>query len=204
MCAEKRKLNKRATAYIVLAVVLVMLIASGSTYAYLKWNGGVQNTFEYETSVRPAIEEEFNDKIKKNVSISAGDTDYSVYVRAAIVATWVDSSGNVVHAKEPVLGTDYSLNLNLSPDGWFVGDDGYYYYALPVLSGNSTDNLITECKPLEEAPSIGYKLNVDIIAQTIQSAGTTDDEDKPLVTEAWGISVDGATGNLIKPSSWAN
>lgn len=196
MYAEKRKLNIRTTAYIVLTVVLVILIASGSAYAYLKWNGGVQNTFEYDISVSPDINEEFNGNVKKNVSVSVGDTDYSVYVRATIVATWTDSDGKV-HAKKPIMGTDYSLALDLSPGGWFAGDDGYYYYSLPVLSGNSTTDLIAECKPLKAAPNAGYTLNVDIIAQTIQAAGTTDDGNTPLVTEAWGINV-GAGAKLIE------
>lgn len=194
MYAEKRQLNKRKIAYIVLAVLLLVLIASGSAYAYLKWSGGVNNDFSYESSVDPAVSETFNNVTKSNVKVDVGNTGYSVYVRVAVVATWTNSAGQV-HAKVPEAGTDYSLNLSLTADGWFKGDDGYYYYAAPVESEGSTLVLITECKPLKAAPADGYKLNVDIVAQTIQSAGTTDSGNVPLVTKAWGVTV-GADGNL--------
>lgn len=196
MYAEKRQMNKRKIAYIVLAVFLLVLIASGSAYAYLKWNGGVNNTFTYESSVDPVIYESFDNSEKKDVSINVGATEYSVYVRAAIVATWMDSTGQVL-AKDPVPDIDYTLDLNLSDGGWFRGDDGYYYYSSPVASGDSTDVLINLCKPITDAPESGYSLNVDVIAQTIQAAGTTDSGDVPMVTEAWNVAV-ASDGKLTK------
>lgn len=157
----------------------------------------MKNTFTAEESVAPTVKETFADNLKKNVTITPGETEYSVYVRAAIVATWVNDAGEV-HANVPVLDVDYELELN-STD-WFE-KDGFYYHRAAVVSEGETAVLINSCRPLNAAPLDKgiYKLKVEIVTQTIQAAGMTDGvydtngnvitAPIPAVTSAWGVTV---------------
>ena len=173
-----------------IAVMLILSLAAAKVFAYLKQSAGkAENTFLSEQSVTPQINETFNGNEKSNVSVFVGDAGYSVYVRAAVIITWKDSSGNVLAETPSLLRQDYEISYNLKEGGWFYGNDGFYYYSIPVESGSSTDTLINNCKPLSGAPENGYSLDVEIIAQTIQSAGFSDAGDVPAVTEAWGVAV---------------
>ena len=98
-------------------------------------------------------------------------------------------NGTSVLASTPIEDTHYSLTLNLADDAWFLGDDGFYYYNQPINSGGKTGVFISECTALTDAPQSGYTLNVDVIAQTIQAAGTTDIDDTPLVETVWDVVV---------------
>ena len=170
---------------IMLILALVPLL-TGAAAAYLSAaTDGVINTFEAETAVKPTISETFDKKIKQNVSVNVGDPGYSVYVRAAVVVTWKNGEEGHALGQMPIAGIDYSLTLG---DGWTRGSDGFYYYLTPVPS-EKTGDLIEECKPLKEAPEEGYALNVEIITQTIQAKGTTDDGDIPAVQDAWKVDI---------------
>lgn len=195
----------------ILPIFLIVLCATSLVAnAYLRWSAKVENTFTAEVSKAPAVKENFADNTKSDVAVNAGETDYSVYVRAAIVAVWVNEHGEV-HANIPVPGVDYELTLNVDADGstdkdWFE-KDGFYYHKAPVAGKADTEQLISSCTPLKAAPldkenptTNIYKLKVDIAAQTIQAAGMTDgtyDGDGnqitapiPAVTAQWGIDVD--------------
>ena len=57
-----------------------------------------------------------------------------------------------------------------------------------MSSRGETDVLITSCTQNGAAPADGYALNVEIIAQTVQAIGYTDDDTKQAYQDAWGIS----------------
>lgn len=175
-------------AFFLLAFLTVAALSTGTTYAYLKWSSEqpVVNTFKPESTVQPTINETFDGDEKKDVSISVGETEYTVYVRAAILAVWMNEDGDVLGTK-PVKGTDYELDMGSS---WEDGDDGYWYLKTSVESGATTPDLIESCRPLTAAPKDGYTLSVKVIAQTIQAAGSTDTDDSPAVTDAWNVGTD--------------
>lgn len=196
MESQYEKLQKRRQRLFVLrntglflsAFLIFSLIGAVGVYAYMKWTGGaVQNNFEAEASVNPVIEETFDQKEKTNGSVAVKDTGYSVYVRAAVVVTWKNQRDQV-YSLAPIAGEDYEIQWNLTEPGWSQGADGFYYYGSAVESGGKTGVLIASCKPLKDAPEDGYTLDVQIIAQTIQTAGTTDTEDITAVQDAWGVS----------------
>lgn len=97
---------------------------------------------------------------------------------------------------EPVYGDDgnavregdYVIDLNLKNDGWkYDNKDGFYYYTKPVDSGESTAILINSCTLSEYAdPPAGYTLSVEIITQTVQAVGWTDDNTSQAYQDAWG------------------
>lgn len=180
---SKKKGNKVMWLYALSIALLLLSVCTTGVFAYLKLSTEkTDNSFNSAQSVNPIINETFDvDKnIKKNVKVNVKDTGYSVYVRAAFVVTWQDSNGNV-YVKPPKEGEDYSIDYG---DQWEKRDD-YWYYKSVVESGKETDYLITECKPLKEAPVEGYTLNVKIMAQTIQSAGFTDDGNVAAKTDVW-------------------
>ena len=165
------KPKRRSLLPVLLAVVLTLSAATVGVWAYLKLaTPPVKNTFTPAASVAPVINETFVGNTKSNVTISVGETGYSVYVRAAIIVTWQDADGNV-YFTQPVKGTDYTITYG---SDWKKGTDGYWYYKNIVNSEGTTTALIGTCTATKEAPVSGYTLNVKIVAQTIQSAGTTD------------------------------
>lgn len=183
---SKKKGNKVMWLYALSIALLLLSVCTTGVFAYLKLIAGTtDNRFNSAQSFNPIINEEtFYGNIKENVTVNVGEIGYSVYVRAAVVVTWQDSSGNV-YVMPPQAGEDYSIIYGKQ---WKKSDDDYWYYDSVVKSGEVTDCLITECKPLKKAPVEGYTLNVKVVAQTIQSAGFTDVGNVAAKTDVWNQS----------------
>lgn len=173
----------RKTATLLVAIVLLLGVAVGTTVAYLiDRTKPIENKFEYaKTDV--TVTEEFTGTEKSNVKVR-NDSNIPVYIRATYVANWVDAKGNIVTSVPD--GYDYQLDKNPNNTWKKVGD--YYYYPTPVQPGESTQGSLLYCKvTYPENPE--YTLNVEILATAIQS------EPKDAVKEAWGVTVD-ADGKL--------
>ena len=197
---QKQTPSAARVGLLTVALVLLLLLFVGGVWACLKWSGAVENRFTAADETNPTIHEIFDSAEKKDVSVTVGQTGYSVYVRATITVTWMNKEGKTL-ALVPEKDFDYSIELNLNDSGWFYNsEDGFYYYKSPVESGGSTGILITSCKPLASAPLEGYTLDVKIAAQTIQSAGTTDESNVPAVTDAWKVAVNNDK-TLASPTS---
>ena len=181
------KRKKRILLCICAAALLLAGTVTGVYARYFRSASENKSPFTSAESIDPTVNEEFSGGAKENVSVAVGDTDYPVYVRAAIVITWQNADG-IVYFSKPVAGRDYILTLNLDVGGWTSETDGYYYYKSPVSSRGETDVLITSCTQNGAAPADGYALNVEIIAQTVQAIGYTDDDTKQAYQDAWGIS----------------
>lgn len=161
---------------ILLAAVIVLLAgAVGGTWAFLvAQSEPVQNNFTY-AHVRCTIDEKFENGVKSDVQIQ-NTGDISAYIRARIVVTWKDASGNV--SAVPVENTDYTITFN-ETDWTQQGD--YWYCKTAVNPNDFTPELITECKKTDNANAPdGYDLSVEILADAIQS------EPANAVKEAWG------------------
>lgn len=175
----------RKTATLLVAIVLLLGVAVGTTVAYLiDRTIPIENKFEYaKTDV--TVTEEFTGTEKSNVKVR-NDSNIPVYIRATYVANWVDAKGNIVTSVPD--GYDYQLDKN--PNGtWIEGKDGYFYYPTPVQPNNSTADSLLTCTVTKQPANPEYTLNVEILATAIQS------EPKDAVKEAWGVTVD-ADGNL--------
>lgn len=160
---------------ILLAAVIVLLAgAVGGTWAFLvAQSEPVENNFTY-AHVRCTIDEKFDGTTKSNVQIQ-NTGDIPAYIRARIVVTWKNVSGNV-SSTVPVKNTDYTIAFNTTD--WTQQGD-YWYCNTAVDATKFTPVLITECKKTGTAPD-GYDLSVEILADAIQS------EPASAVTEAWG------------------
>lgn len=195
-----KKNSKRSIS--LLASVLVIALSVITVAAYLFINlGPLTNNFQAAVAQDPEVNNDYTIKVPNN--------GYAVYVRAAIVVNWQykDGEGNIkVLGDVPVLGTDYTLTTNSTE--WFKGSDGFYYRkAMVTPTGNvefvNTEALVTSFDKNKEfveyddngdGTSDKYYLNIDIISQTIQALGTTDDGDILAVVDAWHVTM---TGDLI-------
>ena len=157
--------NKKAW-LLLIAVAAMLLAAVGGTVAYLVTRTSPEvNTFT-PSKVACSVVETFKNNVKSNVQVkNTGDT--AAYLRAAVLVTWQDASGNVL-GTAPVAGQDYSITMPASAK-WAQADDGFWYYSEAVAPGASTEALIGECQPLKAAPQAGYTLHVEIVASAIQS-----------------------------------
>lgn len=175
----KRKPNIRLnrTAVLIMAVLLLLGAAVGSTVAFLITNTGpVENKFAY-ASVSCEVKEDFNGNTKKNVQITnTGSTD--AYIRATYVVNWVDEQGNIAAA----VPESYSYRLTKNPDSKWIEKDGYFYYTSPVAPDASTQGSLLTCTvTYPENPE--YTLSVEILAEAIQS------EPAEAVQQAWGATI---------------
>lgn len=163
---------------LVVSVLVLLLAVAGGTLAWLTAQDSVNNTFT-PAHVTCDVVEEFKDGIKSDVKIK-NTSDIPAYIRAYIVVTWKDSTGNV-YGKLPVAGTDYEMSINTNK-GW-TQKDGYWYCNTAVASGGFTPVLIDSCTSNNSAPDDNYKLSVEIIAEAIQSSPAE------AVGTAWGVTI---------------
>lgn len=170
---------------ILLAAVIVLLAgAVGGTWAFLvAQSEPVQNNFTY-AHVRCRIDEKFDGTTKSDVKIQ-NTGDIPAYIRARIVVTWKDASGNV-SSTVPVKNTDYTIAFNTTD---WTQQDGYWYCKNAVDAKDFTPVLITKCEKRETAAPEGYNLSVEILADAIQS------EPANAVTEAWKYTPTAASEN---------
>lgn len=155
------------TAVLLIAVLLLISTAVGSTAAFLV------------TKTEP-VEEAF---AYAQVSCQVTDTmgvkntgTAQAYIRASYAVNWLDGGGNIVAA----VPEDYSCALEGNPQ-WEEGGDGYFYYPDPVDPGGEAPSLLTCSAPYPEYP--GYTLSVEVVAEAIQS------NPAEAAEEAWGVRV---------------
>lgn len=179
----KRRQNVKKIGSGFVLLILAVVLAIGGTLAFI-----IANTEEVKNEFTPGevsckVLEDFDKITKSNVRIeNTGNT--AAYIRATYVVTWQKDDGkvNTVNAKQPVEGTDYTIEF-AKDSGWEkIGD--YWYYTSPVAAGDETRALIDTCalKDGVKAPE-GYHLSVEIIASAIQSDPDT------VVAEKWKVNV---------------
>lgn len=202
--------NPRKRSISRLSVVLLWIALAGMTVgsavAYLSHSGGsVENKLKVAEPTNPLIQEEMNGTLKSDVMVNVGSPGYAVYVRAAVVVTWKDASGNVL-SETPVEGEKNDYTIQMNKVDWFESG-GFWYCRTMVPSGESSPVLIVSCSQVKEKGE--YSLSVDIITQTVQALGTTDKNDDPAISEipavqdAWGIKVSTeelTAGQLLPPN----
>lgn len=169
----------RKTATLLVAIVLLLGVAVGTTVAYLiDRTTPIENKFEYaKTDV--TVEETLTGTEKSNVQVK-NNSNIPVYIRATYVVNWVDKDGNIVTSVPA--GYDYQLIEN--PDEtWVEGKGGYFYYKEAVPAGEKTAGSLLTCEVTypEGVTTPEYTLNVEILATAIQS------EPANAIFDAWGV-----------------
>ena len=168
------------SAALLVSLLLLLTVIVGGTIAFLMDSDGPLNNLFNPSKVTTYVDETVSGNTKSDVSIkNTGDT--TAWIRAAIVVTWQDKDGNV-YGQLPVEGTDYTMELNVvDKNGWLKGDDGFYYWYLPVKSveedaNNCSTGVLIESCTTEKSVTVGsgddavtYYLTVEIIGSGIQS-----------------------------------
>lgn len=165
----KRALKRTLARPVLLALslILVLGLSVGGTLAFLIDDTAPVTNIFTPGEIKTDITENFNEQVKENVCIkNTAESDVAVYIRAAIVANWVDVSGNIIAPAEE--NEDYTPFE--SEDGWVKHSDGYYYWTEPVAPGTSTGELIDSCQPYADAkPEGADHLQMTILSQAIQA-----------------------------------
>lgn len=161
-----------------IAIILVVVMTIGGTVAFL-----MDSTESVINKFTPAssgitIEEKVKENCKTEIAVrNTGDT--GAYIRVSLVANYYDENGNITGgAAVP----DFT-----NSEKWFLGNDGYYYYKLPVAAGDVTDNLLAS----ESKMQLKDNMQVTVLAQSIQASPTS------VVHDKWGVTVD-SDGTLAK------
>lgn len=180
----KRRRLRWSKQFAVLACVAVLLTGFvGSSLAWLMDDTlPVVNEF-IPGKVSTSINENMNGNTKSNVSFT-NTGNVPAYIRAKLVITWQDGSGNV-YGQAPVQGSDYTMSGLGS--GWDL-QNGYYYYTTVVQPGGATDVLFSSITQKGENPAAGYTLHVEVLAEAIQA------EPSSAVSEAWNWSPSNTNG----------
>ena len=155
------------TAVLLIAVLLLITTAVGSTAAFLV------------TKTEPVVENFAYAQVSCQVTDTMGVKNTGTaqaYIRASYAVNWRDGEGKIAAAAPK----GYSYDLEENPQ-WEKGEDGYFYYPYPVDPGGEAPSLLTCRVSCPEDPE--YTLSVEVVAEAIQSnpAGAAE--------EAWGVTV---------------
>lgn len=158
--------------FLTLAIVLLLLVGLGvgGTLAYFAFSSDpVINTFQ-AGSVEADIVEGITGNHKNSIQVT--NTGKSpVYVRVRLVSYWMDGE-NIA----PVSSETVSVTLNT--DNWKqIGE--YYYYAAPLASGATTENLLKAS--ITMGTKDGYAQVIEVLADTVQASPAR------AVEEVWGV-----------------
>lgn len=162
------------TAVLLIAVLLLITTAVGSTAAFL-----VTKTEPVEESF--AYAQVFCQVTRSGNALGVKNTGTAqAYIRASYAVNWLDGEENIVAA----VPENYSCDLAENPQGaWVEGGDGYFYYPYPVAPGDETPSLLTCSVSHPEEPE--YTLSVEVVAEAIQS------DPAEAAADAWGVGVSG-------------
>lgn len=155
------------TAVLLIAVLLLISTAVGSTAAFLV------------TKTEPVKEAFAYAQVSCQVTDTMGVKNTGTapaYIRASYAVNWLDGEGNIAAA----VPEDYSCDLAENPQ-WEKGGVGYFYYPYPVDPGDEAPSLLTCIVSCPEDPE--YTLSVEVVAEAIQSTPAEAAED------AWGVRV---------------
>lgn len=112
-------------------------LAKGSNSKYPEWKAGELRTYTLSAiDVNVTVTDEVTDaNVKQNVEVT-NTGNVPVYIRAAIVGTWVDVKGQIINCPwDPENHGTFTGNTN---NNWTKGADGFYYYKYQVPVGADT------------------------------------------------------------------
>lgn len=159
------------TAVLLIAVLLLISTAVGSTAAFLV------------TKTKPVVEDFAYAQVSCQVTRSGNTLGVKntgtaqAYIRASYAVNWRDGEG-IIAAVRP---EGYSCDLDENQGAWVDGGDGYFYYPYPVDPGGEAPSLLTCSVLCPEDPE--YTLSVEVVAEAIQS------NPAEAAEEAWGVRV---------------
>lgn len=183
-------LNSKKGWAIVVCLFVLLMVAVGTTVAYLiGTDNPAANTF-IPANVSCCVEETFPEGTNVKEKVSVRNTgNIPAYIRVMVVVNWVHGQTGVIHADAPKLGVDYTIEW--AQGGWQQGGDGYWYYPNAVQPNGLTGELISRVTCIQNGPE-GYRLGVQILASAIQA------QPADAVAGVWNVIVENDT---IRPKT---
>lgn len=133
-------------AVIVLAIAMTAVV--GTTVAYFTTYATARGYIELPIDQRTEINEDFGDWTKR-VTITNAEDSTAVFVRAKGYA-----------------GSEYTLDYSSTDANWVIGEDDYYYYRLPLDTGQTTPTLNVRIGNVPADAHEGDQFNVVVIYET--------------------------------------
>lgn len=160
------------TAVLLIAVLLLITTAVGSTAAFLVTKTGpVVEDFAY-AQVSCQVTQSGSALAVQNTGTAPA------YIRASYAVNWRLDGEESIAAAVP---EGYSCDPVENQGAWVEGGDGYFYYPYPVAPGDETPSLLTCSPSYPEDPA--YTLSVEVVAEAIQS------DPAEAAEEAWDVTV---------------
>ena len=144
--------------------------AAGKVYVY---------TINIDENVNVTVTDEVvagtsgGQNVKQNLTVrNSGNT--KAYIRAAIVANWVDERGHIINSAWNPTNGSWTVNKAAATapggagTGWTLGDDGFYYYKYQVPGGAETIGKLFDSYTPAAAPANAH-LEMQIVVQAIQA-----------------------------------
>ncbi|WP_270256435.1 hypothetical protein [Collinsella intestinalis] len=182
----------------IVAVAVLAMCGAGGAVAWFGAQDNALNTFT-RGEIVPSIEETFdkNSSVKEKVCVTNNGTA-PAYIRATVSIYWEDGQGNQLW-ESPLENTDYTITWGKAVAGqtgerWIKGNDGCYYWSVPVGAKERTQILIDQVKQI--GAQTGKRLVVDIATQALQANMTTGEGFDKVWSAASGLKV-GADGALV-------
>lgn len=159
------------------ALLMILILACGSVYAYMFGRTNSASTTFIPAKVSCEVDETFKENQKSIITVE-NTSNVDAYLRVRLVTYWIDSNDKVAPKSSPVLTVPYDST------NWIAGSDNTFYYKVPVAPNGVTESLLTAPIVLEEKD--GYRQVVDVFAEAIQSNPTYPTS---AVTEAWHVTL---------------
>lgn len=114
-----------------------------------------------------AVDETFDGSVKADVGAKniGGKIEF---VRATIVANWVDEDGNICEDCDFVNDVTLEGYLGAGCNWTYNSADGFYYYSKAIVPGAVTQGKIFTSYTIPEAPEDGLHLEMAVVVQGVE------------------------------------
>ena len=201
-----REILKKKKTLICAIALVIGIFGTTATFAVIKaTTNTVTNTFE-AGDVKTRIDEDVDPTVKKNSTVkktpkitNEGKSDAFVRARITIspektavtllAGTWKDK--NFTSNGEALKGNKNALfDADGNGYGWYLADDGWYYYNTPIAKGESTDTLFDAVK----VGNVDKNFDITIYQEAVYSGGYNAGEEVDLnIIKAAFDAVDGSS-----------
>lgn len=178
-----REILKKKKTLICAIALVIGIFGTTATFAVIKaTTNAVTNTFE-AGDVKTRIDEEVDPTVTKDSTVkktpkitNEGKSDAFVRARITIspektkvkllVGTWKDK--NFTSKGEALKGNKNDLfDADGNGYGWYLADDGWYYYNTPIANGKSTETLFDAV----EVGDVDKNFDITIYQEAVYSGG---------------------------------
>jgi len=165
-----------------LVAMLVLTMASGSVFAYMKSKTPVVENTIIPAFVNCEVNETFANNEKTSIKVkNTGNID--AYLRVCFVTYWEnkDENGNAIIVSKP---SKDIVNLPCG-NNWMAGSNNIYYYTKAVAPGAEVEFLRDGEKIILEVDANGNRQVLEVFAEAIQALPID------AVKESWKVTFDG-------------